>query len=101
MQTTTLEACGSWQNYSCRQDNSQILEIWPDASWQTNIQLLTLAHICKVEGSILYSWLKLQYTTASSGNPYWERVVTMMVRGTSSPVAALLLIYREQKKFSY
>lgn len=52
-----------------------------------------------MEGSILYSWLKLQYTTASSGKPYWERVVTIIVRGTSSPVAALLLIWR--KKSSY
>lgn len=42
----------------------------------------------------MYSWLKLQYTMESSGSPYWERVVTTIVRGTSSPVAALLLIYK-------
>uniref|UniRef100_A0A182KIU0 Uncharacterized protein n=1 Tax=Anopheles christyi TaxID=43041 RepID=A0A182KIU0_9DIPT len=48
---------------------------------------------CSVSGSILYSWLKLQYTIASSGRPYCCLVVTTMFCGTSSPVAALLFVW--------
>lgn len=36
----------------------------------------TLHHMVSIAGSILYSWLKLHNTQASSGSPYWRRVVT-------------------------